>query len=350
MSRLTRFMLRIPGQLYLWLAISIFGAANSVTRKLAQLGTQHFINGRNPISLCNVLFVGNLCALLVLEIVYQQQLRPTAWRRISRQEWLGAIAVAILAGAIAPSLIFQALALTTVNNVVLVGRLETSLSLILSIWLLQERVNLWEILGAFVSFVGVMLAIFLTSPGQGIHVMTDFFHIGTGEIFTATAALVLASATIISKLRLSRVPLGIYNILRTALGTVIFFFAALLLYGKHHFMDAFSPFLWQWMLVYGSIVVVVGQSFWTTGLRATSVSEASLVGSFTPIAGILSAYLILDEVPTLGQYIGGSIILIGVFLSQIGIWRKASIQSATSQIGTTSKLQEVESRMGFKGI
>lgn len=350
MSILTRFMLRIPGQLYLWLAISIFGAANSVTRKLAQLGTQHFINGRNPISLCNVLFVGNLCALLVLAIVYQRQLRPTAWQRISRQEWLGAIAVAILAGAIAPSLIFQALALTTVNNVVLVGRLETSLALILSIWLLQERVNLWEICGAFVSFMGVILTIFLTSSGQGIHIMTDFFHVGMGEILIVTAALVLASATIISKLRLSRVPLGIYNILRTALGTVIFFFAALLLYSKHHFMDAFSPFLWQWMLVYGSIVVVVGQSFWTTGLRATSVSEASLVGSFTPIAGILSAYLILDEVPTLAQYIGGSIILIGVFLSQIGIWRKASIQFATSQIGTTSKLQEVESRMGFKGI
>lgn len=41
--------------------------------------------------------------------------------------------------AIAPGLIFQALALTQVNNVVLVGRLEPPLTLALSVWLLRER-------------------------------------------------------------------------------------------------------------------------------------------------------------------------------------------------------------------
>ena len=53
---------RISGQAYLWLAIIIFGASSAVTRKLTEIGAQHFIDGRNPISLCNVLFVGNLCA------------------------------------------------------------------------------------------------------------------------------------------------------------------------------------------------------------------------------------------------------------------------------------------------
>ncbi|MDV2993436.1 MAG: hypothetical protein N4J56_003090 [Chroococcidiopsis sp. SAG 2025] len=113
-------------------------------------------------------------------------------------------------------------------------------------------------------------------------------------------------------------------------------------------MDVFSPFLWEWMLVYGSIIVVVGQTFWITGLRATSVSEASLVSSFTPIAGILAAYFILGEVPTLAQYMGGSVIVIGVFLSQIGIRQKAS--SAATRNTSIQKQQEIESSMGFKGI
>lgn len=94
---------------------------------------------------------------------------------------------------------------------------------------------------------------------------------------------------------------------------------------------------------------MVGQSFWIAGLRAASISEASLAGSFTPIAGIVSAYLILGEVPTLAQYIGGGVILIGISISQIGIWRQKSINAA-SQVSSTQKLQEIESSMGFKGI
>ncbi|MDV2993439.1 MAG: hypothetical protein N4J56_003093 [Chroococcidiopsis sp. SAG 2025] len=142
------FPLRVTPQIYLWLAISIFGAANSVTRKLTEIGARHFQNDRNPISLCNVLFVGNLCALLVLLIIYRRQIQPAMLKRLSRREWLGLIIVSTLAGAIAPSLIFQALAVTNVNTVVFLGRLEPPLTLLLSVWLLSERVNFWEILGA----------------------------------------------------------------------------------------------------------------------------------------------------------------------------------------------------------
>lgn len=92
-------------------------------------------------------------------------------------------------------------------------------------------------------------------------------------------------------------PLGVFSLVRTGLGTIIFFFAALALYGHDHFKGVFSPFLWQWMLLYGVVIVVIGQSFWLTGLRAASVATASIIGSFAPIAGILAAYLILGEVP-----------------------------------------------------
>ncbi|MGI8504025.1 MAG: EamA family transporter, partial [Hassallia sp.] len=150
----------------------------------------------------------------------------------------------------------------------------------------------------------------------------------------------LAVSTIITKKQLLQIPGGIYSIFRTALGTVIFFFVALVLYGSDHFMNAFSPFLWQWMFVYAGVIVVVGQSFWIRGLRACTVSMASLVSSFTPIIGILAAYFILDEAPTSAQYIGGSVILFGIFLSQVGILRKSS----------TLEKQTLENKIGFKGI
>ncbi|EAW33614.1 hypothetical protein [Lyngbya sp. PCC 8106] len=65
---------RIPGRAYLLLGVTIFGAANAVTRQLTELGAENLIDGRNPISFCNVLFVGNIWALLIFLRLYYQDL------------------------------------------------------------------------------------------------------------------------------------------------------------------------------------------------------------------------------------------------------------------------------------
>jgi drug/metabolite transporter (DMT)-like permease len=337
---------QIPGQIYLWFAIIIFGSSSAVTRKLTTIGSNHLIDGRNPISLCNVLFVGNLCALMVLVVIYRKQLNPATFKKLSRQEWTSLILVAILSGAIAPGLIFQALALTQVNNIVIIGRLEPPLTLALSVWLLSQRLNFWEIIGAVVTFFGVTLTIFLQAPSANM-MSVGSFSIGVGEVLAAMGAIALAISTIISKKYLSLIPIGIYSIVRTALGTVIFFSFALVLYGKEHFQDVFSPFLWGWMLFYGVVIVVFGQSFWAKGLRTVNISTASLVGSFTPIVGIFAAYFILQESPTKTQYIGGCGILIGIFISHIGI-RRQTISHREKKVLSTQ--QEIEAKIGFKGV
>jgi drug/metabolite transporter (DMT)-like permease len=344
--RLKQFINRIPGQIYLWLAVPIFGASSALTRKITEIGAMNFVGGHNPISLCNVLFVGNLCALLVLVAIHRSQWNRATLIRISRREWVSLVVVAILAGALAPGLIFQALAWTPVTNVVLLGRLEPPLTLALSIWLLRERVAKWEFLGAIIAFIGVVVTIVL-QPAQAKMMPIVGLSMGWGELLTVLGAIAVSIATIVAKQQLGRVPLGIYNTMRTGLGTIFFFSVALILYGRYHFTDVLSPFLWQWMLLYGAIIVVVGQSFWTAGLRASSVATASIVGSFTPIFGILAAYLILGEIPTYAQYIGGSVILLGVFLSQIGIKNRANCRH---RVGSVDLEQSIESKMGFKGI
>lgn len=336
-------------QLYLWLAILIFGAANSVTQKLTRLGMAHQINGHNPISLCNVLFVGNLCALLVFIPIYGKQWRWQNLKQLTRKQWGFMGAVAILAGALAPGLIFQALALTSVNNVILIGRLEPPLTLVLSIWLLREQVHPRQLLGAIVALIGVFLILILQPAQPGMMTVGKYFSLGWGDVATALAAIALATSTILGKMGLAQVPLGIFTIFRTALGTVIFATLALLLYGNHHFKEALSPFLWQWMLVYGPIVVVAGQSFWIRGLRGSTISTATLISCFYPIAALLSAYLILAEVPTPAQLTGGGVILIGILLSQKKGRDKANATAEPSKMNL-EKVQELENAMGFKGI
>jgi drug/metabolite transporter (DMT)-like permease len=347
---------RIPGYFYLWLAVPIFGSSSAVTRKLTELGAQHFVGEHNPISYCNVLFTGNLCALLVLVAIHRKQWQRDILQQILWREWIGLVIVAIFSGAIAPGLIFQALSLTPVTNVLLLGRLEPPLTLVLSIWLLGERLNRWEILGSIVAFTGVVLTILLqtNSPLETLRDQTNMisvagFQVGVGELMAASGAIFLSVATIITKKYLTKVPLGILNTVRTGLGTFIYFWLALWMYGSAHFMDVLSPFLWQWMLLYGTVIVVVGQSLWSVGFRTSSIATASLVGSFTPIFGVLAAYLILGELPTNAQYGGGVVILLGLFVGQVGI---RSRTDRLKSIGVISRetAQEIEAKIGFKGI
>jgi drug/metabolite transporter (DMT)-like permease len=347
-QQLTKLTSRIPGYIYLWLAIPIFGSASAVTRKITEIGAQHFVGGHNPISYCNVLFTGNLCALLVLIAIHRHQWSRNTWRQISGWEWFGLVVVAILSGALAPGLIFQALSLTPVTNVLLLGRLEPPLTLALSIWLLGERLNRWEVLGSIVAFTGVVLTIILQTDRSHMTPVAGF-QVGLGELMAVSGAIFLSIATIVTKKHLTNVPLGIHNTVRTGLGTIVYFCLALWMYGFDHFMDVLSPFLWQWMLLYGTVIVVIGQSCWNAGVRTSSIATASLIGSFAPIVGILAAYLILGEVPSRAQYIGGMVISIGLVLGRVGI--KARTERLKS-IGVNSMEteQEIEAKMGFKGI
>lgn len=336
--------MQISGKSYLLIAVLIFAAANSVTRKLTELGAENLIDGRNPISFCNVLFVGNLCALIALIAIYRQEWNFRQLRQLNHQDWLGLMGVAVLSGALAPALIFTALENTNVTNVILVSRLEIPLTLILSIWILKARVNSWVITGAIISFTGIIFTIILQNPAEKTLNMAGDFRLGFGEILAALGAIAFASANIISKLSLRQISLGIFTIFRTGVGTIIFFIVVVILFSFNHFIDVFSPLVWKWMAIYSIIIVVGGQIFWFQGLKLTTAADVSLANSFNPIASILLAYLILGEIPTKGQYIGGIFIILGIIIHQIGVLK----QSLT--ITSTSTAKNLENEGGFKGI
>ncbi|NJL49775.1 MAG: DMT family transporter [Leptolyngbyaceae cyanobacterium SM2_5_2] len=341
MASLSQRLTTIPGQAYLLLAVIIFATANAVTRRLTDLGAQNLVDGRNPISFCNVLFVGNLVALITLALVYRQSLSPRQWRNLDRTTWLSLIAIAMLSGALAPALFFSALEQTNVNNVVLVGRIEPPLTLTLSVLVLGARVNRWTVAGAVVSFLGVGLILLLPQPATTTMQLGGFM-LGRGELLALAGAVAAAVGTVISKASLKQVPLGLFNLVRTALGTAIFFVTVLVLFDPQHFQDAFSPFVWQWMVGYGMVIVAGGQLAWFQGLKTSRTPEVALANSFNPIAGVLAAFLILGEAPTPAQYLGGAIVLVGIGLNLWGTTRQA--------LPPVLAPTEAETGLGFKGV
>jgi drug/metabolite transporter (DMT)-like permease len=340
-----KILMRLPSSIYLGIAVLIFAASNSITRKIVEIGQNHAIDGRNPISLCNVLFVGNICALGLMTLIFYQDWQPHTLKDLSRKDWISLTITGILSGAIAPALIFTALGQTNVTNIVLIGRIEPILTMVLGVLLLGSRVNFWASAGSLISFAGVIVTAFLGSSGPMMTMAG--FQIGTGEILVAIAAIIGAIATVVGKLQLQSIPLGIFTIYRNILGTVIFFLLANLLYGLNHFAEVLSPFLWQWMIVYAAVIVVMGQLFWLAGLKNATSTELNLASLFNPIAAIIMGYLILGEAPTLAQYLGGSLLLVGMILGFVGNLNQAKINR---QLVNSSPREAMSTAIGFRGV
>ena len=206
--------------------------------------------------------------------------------------------MAFLANAIAPWLFFLAIENTMVTNIVLVSQVEPPLLLFLAWLVFRDRVGIWSLIGSVMCLIGVALTIFLQP--KGVDVM-----IGRGELFAALAAIIYALLTIISRYWLKGVPVGIFSVFRTGVGTVVFFFVVIYLFGSIHFIDLAAPFLWQWMAVYGGIIIVSGQVAWDCGIRKSPSIDVFVVTSFAPVAGVLGAFLILGERLSQVHYIGG---------------------------------------------
>ena len=66
----------------------ILDAANSIVRLLSDLGALHLVEGRNAISFCNVLVVGNCCACVTLIVIYYRQWPRVKFRALSRTYWV----------------------------------------------------------------------------------------------------------------------------------------------------------------------------------------------------------------------------------------------------------------------
>ena len=337
---------RIPGPALLWYSIIIFGAASSIVHIIADLGSQHTIDGRNVISFCNLLFAGNACAVIVLFMVHSKQWTRDVLKTITKQEWLFLFVLALLANCLAPWLFFVAIETTMVTNVVLVSQIEPPLLLFLAWLVFKDSISKWSFLGSTLSLVGVALIAFLQPQSEDL-------LIGKGELSAALAAITYAGSTILAKLYLKKVPVGIFSVFRSAVGTIVFFIIASYLYGLEHFIDIGSPFLWKWMMVYGGLIIVTGQLAWDSGVRKSTATDVSLATSFAPIAGVVAAFLILGERPTQAHYIGGAVLLLGIAICLYATLQKLrddKVQELSMEEDDAVPGLEAECRTGFKGV
>ncbi len=329
---------KMSGVAYVWMAVMIFAASNSIVKLLVAHGALSPVEGRNAITFCNVLAVGNAVAMVTLLAVFRGDWTRENLRKLTRGDWIVMTVSAALASALSPSLFFFAIENTSVTNVVLVGRIEPPLIIFLSVILFKEALDRWALAGAMVALVGAISFLVFSDNEGG-------FMFGKGEFYALGAAGAFVLSTLLSKRWLGEIPLGIFAVYRTGLGVVFVTTVALYLYGPQHFEDAFEPIVLKWMLIYGSIIVVGGTLFWNLGLKTANSGEVSLAASFSPIAGILFAMLLLGEEPGMGLYVGGPIIVLGIAIGQFGRRGLEYVKGLSRD-----KAMELECECNFRGV
>jgi drug/metabolite transporter (DMT)-like permease len=80
-----------------------------------------------------------------------------------------------------------------------------------------------------------------------------------------------------------------------------------------------EPIIWSYsflsILCFNAIFVnAIAYLLWFYALRHLQASTVSMLALLTPIAGAISAYFLLDEVPNFAESIGFFLILSGLFL------------------------------------
>lgn len=298
---------RIPPQALVVVSRALQSLAVPVVALLVAVSEGLADEIENAITFCNLLFVGNMCAaIVVLGSFGPRRIRDDVVKVAHRLRWRFLVFGAL--SALLSSLIYASLETTSVTNVILLARLGPVLFVIGSAIFIGQTIGKAEGVGFGLIGLGVLATVF-TSSG---------FDVATGDILILISAVVYAVVTMMSKQLLPDTGLPALVFIRNFLAAIIFFVLANVLYGFDHFADAFYGPLWGIMLVYALVIIVIAQLAWYKGIQVLSPASVARWTVMTPVLAVGFAYLINGEEPSATQLTALAFIMAGIIVSNIG--------------------------------
>lgn len=218
-----------------------------------------------------------------------------------------------LAGWLNPGLAYTfgliGLTMTTASMSSLIWAAEPALILALAWLFLRDRPPMPVIVWSGVAMVGAVIVV-----GTGLSSGSNVAVIG--NLLILTAVFCCATYTVLTRRSVDKVN----PLLLTAVQQTVSLVWALLIWfiawqrGMVTTVVMLTPIVWFWAAVSGLIYYAL--AFWTyiIGLRHMPASLAGQFLNLIPIFGIGSAFLILGERLSIGQWLGAFVILMAVFV------------------------------------
>jgi len=268
----------------------------------------------NSISFCNILFVGNMCAAIVVGAWFGLGNIIDELKALSLKSILGLAINGILATALS-TLIFLGLRETSVTNAVLLGRFGPVLYALLGAIAFKKKIAAWEWFGFSLITFGIL----------AIVLKTNEFQINRGDLLILASTIVFAVSALLSKLLLSKIAaVGLIVFFRNLLSSAIFFVIAMQLFGPHHFGDAFAGQLWIFMTIYALILIVFAQYLWYSSLNKLDSRTVGRLTVLSPVFGVSYAFILNGERPSSIQLSAFVVIMLGVVITTFQKMKVAS--------------------------
>ncbi|OOF30843.1 DMT family transporter [Salinivibrio proteolyticus] len=233
---------------------------------------------------------------------------PTLWRQRRAVFKLAPrlVVLASLGMVINQSVAYFAAQTTTATNMALIMSLVPMLSLLFSVWFLNQPLTRIAIAGAILSFSGLG---YMLTQGQPLALLESGVTVGDGLM------LICASAYALYCVLLKRWPMSVSNWVSVYVQAL---FAVLMLLPVLYAAPSADIVPDAYPLVGFAAVgaSVLAPALWLNAIALNGASRTAMYMNLLPVLTAGIAMIWLDEVLTHYHLIGGSLVLIGVGLSQ----------------------------------
>jgi drug/metabolite transporter (DMT)-like permease len=264
---------------------------------------------------CNVLCGTNLIGLLTLPIIFRRDLTANNVRRVTRQEWVAMFFGTLLFQVVGPFFFLEGLAETSISQAAILARLDQVEFYALSLIVLKEVVNRWDLAVNALTLLAVTLTI-VVAPAFG-----EAVEMSSTSVFILVSTLGYSGSLTISKRFLTRVPIGIVAVFRLTVGTAAFH-TYVLAVNPSQVGTLFSAEYWAQMAWYAVVYVTAFQALWLYVL-AHVPSNLIFLGSASrfPMT-IVFGVLINNDVPGGPQVVGATVMMAAVLVGAVKVLRE----------------------------
>ncbi len=219
------------------------------------------------------------------------------------------IIVGLINSAIAPLLLFTGLSYTTAINATILSSSEVVYVLLLSHFLLGERMSRMQAIGMFTVIIGIVIV--------NISAASDGVRMHDGDILILLAAVAYGSGTVLFKKYLSHIMPELAIVIRNIAAIIAVGFVSLIF--SHSVSAEVAVFPIQKvlpLLAFAFFSRYLSLTFFYEALDRLPATTLSLILIASPISGVVFAYLILGEHIQSYHILGGIFIIFGLLLEQ----------------------------------
>lgn len=277
---------RIQGYIFAGLA-SLFMTANFVLSKM-------ILRDVNP-ETSSVYFFGFGAVSSFFLLVFTKRLSKV---REAKNLWKQ-IAVLSLFGSVGSVLWFYGIDSIGPSLTAFLVRFVVVFAVLWGVLFLKEKFNKVEALGMIIAVIG---ALFLTYTSE------NFAFLGGAIVLAAT--FIFSINQLIVKIYIKKIDPFVLNHLRVSLVTLILF-SYTFFSGK---LETPTKSVLLLSFIAGTLGAAIGITFFYKALDLADLSKVNIIRTIDPFVVVLYAFLFLQEIPTLNQLLGGSIIVFGVII------------------------------------